>query len=113
MTIIKTIPETLSKKTLYELTKSPKVGRMRDAVGSVLEIAAAIIYEDLDKDYEPHRVLSIKTKDGELFATNSRTCITEFEDLLDIFGTDLSAVEIISSRARSGREFITCAYAGE
>lgn len=111
MTIIKTIPATLDKKTLYELTKSPKVGKMRNATGSVLEINAAIIYEDTNADGETRRILSIRTPEGELFATNSPTCVQEFEDLLDIFGEELRCVEIVSMRARSGREFITCVYA--
>lgn len=114
MNIIKKIPETLTKKQMYDLTMSPKTQKMRDAVGSVLEIAAACIYEDVDgKTGEVREVLSISTIDGEIFATNSKTFREDFGKMLDLFGDDLTAIEVVSGTSKVGREYITCAYAGD
>lgn len=115
MQIKKTIPEELSNRQLYDLTMSPKIQKMREQRGSVIQIAAACIYEDADKKTgELHDVLSIATPDGEIFATNSPTFMDDFQAMCDMFGdTGVTAIEVISGTSKAGREFITCAYAGE
>ena len=113
MKIIRTIPEDLTKKQLYMLTKSPRLGRMKDAVGSVLEVEAVCQYEDVDGNGEIREILSISTHEGESFATNSKTFQNEFWDMVEMFGEVPSAVEVISGTSKAGRPFITCAYAGE
>ena len=115
MQIKKTIPEELSNKQLYELTMSPKIQKMREQRGSVIQIAAACIYEDVDKKTgEVHEVLSIATPDGEIFATNSQTFMADFLAMCDMFGdAGVTAIEVISGTSKAGREYITCAYAGD
>lgn len=115
MRVLKTIPEEMSNKQLYDLTMSPKIQKMKDAKGTVLELAAVCMYEDVDsKSGELRTVLSMQTVDGETFATNSPTFQQDFQRMLDMFGDDgVTAIEVISGYSKAGREFITCAYAGK
>lgn len=115
MTITKIYPADADKRTIYNLTMSPKMRQMRTLKGAILEIAAWAIYEDVDqKTGEVRPILSIQTPEGEVYGTNSATMQTDFLRMVDVFGDDgIGAVEIISGTSKAGREFITCAYAGE
>ena len=113
MKIIKTYPEALSNKQKYQLTMSPKTRKMKDAKGTVLEISAWCVYVDVDKEGEERQVLSILTPEGETYATNSPTFADDFGKMCEVFGAELTAIEVISGMSKAGREFITCAYAGE
>ena len=115
MKIIKTIPAELSNKQLYALTMSPKTQKMSDAKGSKIEVAAVCIYEDVDKKSgELREVMTILSPEGEIFATNSSTFMDDFNRMCDLFGDDgVTAIEVISGTSKAGREFITCAYAGD
>lgn len=115
MNIVKLYPEDASKKTRYNLTMSPKMQNMKSIKGSVLEVSAWCKYEDVDvKTGEVRPILSIETPEGEVFGTNSATFISDFEAMVDMFGEGgVDALEIISGTSKAGREFITCAYAGE
>lgn len=113
MQILKSYPETLTKKNMYDLTMSPKTQKMTTAKGSTLEVAAWCLYDDVDKDGEVRRVLSIQTPEGEIFATNSTTFQDDFFRMVDLFDGCVSAIEVISGTSKGGREFIDCAYAGE
>ena len=115
MNIVRIYPENPGKKATYALTMSPKMRNMKELKGSVLEVSAWCKYEDIDaKTGELRPILSIMSPEGEVFGTNSATFIDDFEKMADMFGADgVDAVEIISGTSRAGREFITCAYAGE
>lgn len=114
MCILNTYPEELTNKQLYNLTMSPKTRKMSDAKGTILELAAFAAYEDTDKNGEVRQVLSVLTPEGEAYATNSPTFIADFNRMYDMFGgAGLTAIEIISGFSKAGREYITCAYAGE
>lgn len=115
MNIIKMYPEKPSKKTAYNLTMSPKMRNMKELKGTSLDVEAWCKYEDVDaKTGELRPILSIMTPEGEVFGTNSATFIDDFEKMVELFGSDgVDAVEIISGTSKAGREFITCAYAGE
>lgn len=113
MNIIKTYPENLSNKQIYDLTMSPKTQKMSSAKGSLIEIAAFCRYLDVDKDGEAREVFSVLTPDGEIFATNSPTFMDDFDRMCDLFGPGgVGGIEVISGTSKAGREFITCAYAG-
>lgn len=114
MNIIKTYPEEISNKQLYNLTMSPKTQKMKDAKGTTLEVSAYCVYEDVDKNGEVRTVLAILTPEGETFATNSATFQADFDRMIDMFGpAGITAIEVISGHSKAGREFITCGYAGE
>lgn len=115
MNIVKIFPETASKKQRYDLTMSPKMQNMKLLKGSKLEVAAWCKYEDVDaKTGEVRPILSILSPEGEVFGTNSATFIGDFESMVDMFGEDgVDVIEVVSGTSKAGREFITCAYAGE
>ena len=113
MKIVKSYPEKLSKKEIYELTMSPKAQKVSDAEGSVLEVKAFCVYEDVTEDGEVRTILSILTPDGEIFGTNSATFQKDFAAMCDLFQNEVSSIEVISGTSKAGRKFYTCAYAGE
>ena len=114
MQILKNYPAELTKKQKYDLTMSPKIRKMSNATGSVLDVSAWCLYEDADNDGELHSVLSILTPEGEIFATNSATFQRDFAAMCELFGDGgVDRLEIISGQSKAGREFVTCAYAGE
>lgn len=114
MEIKSSYPETMSKKQQYNLTLSPKTQKMKDAKGGVLDVSAWCVYEDTDNDGEARRVLAIETPEGETYATNSATFQTDFAAMVALFGPGgVDRIEVISGTSKAGREYITCAYAGE
>lgn len=115
MTILKLFPENATKAQRYALTMSPKMRNMKELKGTVLDVKAWCKYEDIDAKTEELRpILSIMTPEGEVFGTNSPTFIDDWEKMTGLFGDDgVEAVEVICGTSKAGREFITCAYAGE
>lgn len=106
--------DNLTPKEIYNLVMSPKTRKMKDAVGSRIEIEAWASYEDVNKKTgELQVVLAIMTPDGEIFATNSPTFKEDFFQMLDLFhdmGETVHAISVISGISTKGREFISCAY---
>lgn len=106
--------ENLTPKEIYNLTMSPKTQKMKDAIGSRIEIGAWAVYEDLNKKTgEIEEVLAIMTPDGEIFATNSPTFKEDFFQMQELFkglGETVHAISVISGISKAGREFISCAY---
>lgn len=115
MNVLKMYPENPGKKVAYALTMSPKMRNMKEQKGSVLEVSAWCKYEDADaKTGELRPILTVMTPEGEVFGTNSATFIDDFEKMAELFGADgVDAIEVVSGISKAGREFITCAYAGE
>lgn len=109
MNVIRQYPEGMDKKTAYRLMNSNAAKKMLAAEGSQLEIAAWVVYEDVDESTgEIKKVLSLSTTDGEIFGTISPTFIREFEKMADYFGDDLTDITVISGKSKSGRTYITC-----
>ena len=117
MTINKIYPETLNIKERYALTKSPKIQRMSDIVGSVLSVKAYALYNDEDKNGNTREILSIMDQDGDVYATNSVSFIREFSDIVSmceqcdgfVLTDALSSIEIMSGTSKAGRTYLTCA----
>ena len=106
--------ENLTPKEIYSLTMSPKTKKMKDAIGSRIEIAAWASYDDVNKKSgEVQEVLAIMTPEGEIFATNSPTFKDDFFQMQGLFrdmGEAVHAISVISGTSKAGREFISCAY---
>ena len=106
--------ENLTPKEIYLLTMSPKTQKMKDAIGSRIEIVAWALYEDINKKTdEIQEVLSILTPEGEIFATNSPTFKEDFFQMQELFqnmGVIVHSISVISGTSKAGREFISCAY---
>lgn len=113
MRIVKSSPE-LSPVDIYKLTMNPNATKMKEVAGQRLEVAAYAVYEDVDKKSgELQNILAIKTPEGEVFATNSRTFIEEFEKMVDFFGgydMRVDAIEVITGTSKAGRDYISCTY---
>ena len=101
-------------KDLYDLTKSPSIKKMTSIKGECRSISCAVIYEDVKHDGEIQKILSFRCLDtGDIFATNSRTFIRDFEDARDMlaeFGEEIHTIKIDSGTSRAGRTFISCVY---
>ena len=113
MEILKKSKE-LTTEEMYYLTMSPETQKMSDNIGQVVDIEAWIIYQDVNKDGEMQKILSILTPEGETLATNSATFMGDFERLMDLFSQNnesVKRVEIISGTSKAGRQFVTVKYA--
>ena len=98
---------------MYAMTKGPDVRKMADAKGETLDLLAYVLYKDDKQDgTDPVTVLSVKTVEGALYATNSKTFIRNFSDILPMFeecGEDApTRFRIGSARSNAGREYLTC-----
>lgn len=103
----------MTSKDKYNMTLSPKIGKMSDHKGERINVHLYAFYEDTDKDGNTREILSIMDNDGNVYATNSATFKADFEKILDITDDDAFddlTIEVISGTSKSGREFITCAF---
>lgn len=113
MTIVRTNKE-LSAAERYHLTMSPAIQKMKDVKGANITVSEWCIYEDTDKDDKPQTILSILTKEGKIFATNSRTFINDFVKMWELFeecGETVNSINVTSGFSNANREYITCVYA--
>lgn len=104
--------EGLTSADLYALTKGNDVRKMADAKGEIIDIAKYVIYKDEDANGNPMTVLSVETVDGAKYATNSKTFVRNFSDILAIFGAGEEEPPtrfiVGSGRSKSNREYLTC-----
>lgn len=114
MKIIKSSPESLTMKQLYDLTKSPAIKKLSTMKGEELVIDSFCIYEDEKPDGTIITILSIKTDDGEMFATNSKTFTSDFLDILTMCAESGAPmpkkVAVLEGTSRAGRSYISCVY---
>ena len=116
MNILKKSGE-LTLKQLYDLSKSPEIQKMSTVKGQDLEIDTFLAYEDVNTTTgEAQTIVSIRTTDGETFATNSKTFTREFMDVIamceEANAPMPKLIGVLARQSRAGREFITCAYKG-
>ena len=111
MKIIKSYPEELDKRNAYKLTRSQSVQKMQDAAGSTLTPSAWVLFEDEDSRTGEIKTVLIIHDGGELFGTISKTFINSFLDIVENFGGDVGSINVVSGKAKSGRDFITCELA--
>ena len=111
MTILRQFPENLSNETKYDLLRSPKTQKMSDVKGQRLEVAAYMIREETTESGEVTTICSIKTRDGDLFATNSKTFMREFDAIVECSGGSEFAIDVLDGVSRAGRHYLTCAWA--
>ena len=105
-------PESMDKKTLYMLTKSPEVESLKNIPDNAqFTVSAFVAYEDTNSRGEKVEILSLMTDNGAL-ACQSETFKEQFYDIEDIFGLPVT-IKKLSGTTKAGREYITCDYAGE
>lgn len=104
--------EKLTPNDLYSMTKGNNVRKMADAKGETLNVAKFVLYEDTNPDGEIMEVLAVETVDGDRYATNSKTFIRNFQDIVTIFDEAQEALPtkfaVGSGRSKSNREYLTC-----
>lgn len=104
----------LTAKDIYNLTMNPKTQKMKDVKGQRIEFDAWAIYEDVNRKTEDvQKILAVKTPEGEVFATNSPTFISDFLNMIQLFesmGETVRAFTVDSGVSKAGREFITCIF---
>lgn len=104
--------EGLTTADLYALTKGNDVRKMADAKGEVLDIMRFVLYKDEDVHGNPMTVLAVETLAGAKYATNSRTFVRNFSDILAIYeaGNENPPTRFIvgSGKSKSNREYLTC-----
>lgn len=102
----------MTSADLYALTKGNDVRKMADAKGEILDILKFVIYQDADAKGELMTVLAVETVEGAKYATNSKTFIRNFCDILAIFDEGNEEIPsrfvVGSGRSKSNREYLTC-----
>lgn len=108
MTITK-ISKELNHKELYKMTMDAGINKMKDYVGSSIDVYAYCIYTEFNsKDNKEVEILSVMDTDGSVFATNSATFKKDFLNIVTLMEGEDFSVGIISGTSKTGREFITC-----
>lgn len=107
--------EKLTAADIFALTKGSDVKKMRDAEGETLEIAKYVIYNDTGVHGEIMTVLAVETASGVRYATNSKTFVRNFTDILEIHkaaGEPMPNKFVVGSgTSNHGRKYLTCAVA--
>ena len=104
--------EGLTSADLYALTKGNDVRKLSDAKGETIEIAKYVLYKDEDVKGNPMTVLALETADGAKYATNSKTFVRNFTDIVAIYeaGNEEIPTRFVvgSGMSKSNREYLTC-----
>lgn len=99
----------------YQLLRNPETQKMSNNKDIPFEVDCWCIFNDVKKTTgEVQEILSIKTKGGEVFATNSKTFMDEFLIIWNLFSEkneNVPPIKVISGTSKNGRNFITCTVA--
>ena len=111
MEIIRKTPN-ITAADLFSLTKGSQVRMLKDAKGETLDIDQYVLYADDQSDGSTVTVLSLKTKEGAMYATNSGTFIRNFQDILAMYescGEEPPTRFLVgSAKSKVGRDYLTC-----
>ena len=99
----------LKPQELYQMANGNEIKRMRDVAGQTLELAGWLIFEDEKPGGEISTIVSVRTVEGEIYATNSPTFRRSFESMT-AFCDSVDAIKVVSATSKKGRPFITCDY---
>lgn len=104
--------EGLTSADLYAMTKGNDVRKMADFEGETLDITKFVLYKDQNNEGEESVVLALETVDGIRIATNSKTFVRNFSDILAIFSESKEELPtrfyVGSGKSRSNRKYLTC-----
>ena len=102
----------LKAADIYSMTKGSGIMKMQDAKGEVLNVAKYVLYKDLNTEGKEQDVLAVETAQGVRYATNSKTFIRNFFDILDTFsgmGEEFGMAFLVGSgTSKNGREYLCC-----
>lgn len=104
--------EGLTSADLYALTKGNDVKKLSDAKGELIDIGKYVLYNDTDVKGNPMTVLAVETPSGERYATNSKTFIRNFTDIVAIYEAGNDSIptryKVGWGTSKSNREYLTC-----
>lgn len=110
MNIIKQMNDQRTFEEMAKLTRGQD--KLSNHAGETIRLRDWIIYEETNLNTgEIVTICSLMLEDGTVYATNSKTFITEFMYLADMavmFDRTLSTITIDTGRSRNGRTFYTC-----
>lgn len=100
---------------MYALTKSPDRSKLSEVAGQALELDKWLVYSETNSKGEEVTLVSMSTKDGKAYTSNSGTFIRDFTSAVAMFaefGTEFRTIQVMTGRSKAGREFITCKVLG-
>lgn len=107
-TIIKKSGE-LDKRTIYRMTMGQNNTSVKDlADGDFMNVAAFVIFSDVDSKGETRELISVMGKDDVIWTAASSTFRREFEKIWDVFEGEEFGIKKISGTAKNGRDFVSC-----
>ena len=94
------------KREQYNLMNTP-ADKMRNHIGERIEVAGFAFVERDSADGTPTKVFMVKTKDGELIGTSSKSFVDGVETFLNLLGADeLTEFEVSKAVSKSGRDYL-------
>lgn len=110
MNIIKQMKEKREFEAMAALTRGQD--KLSNHAEETVKMTDWIIYEETNLSTgEIVTLCSIMTDTGAVYATNSKTFISEFmyfADMAEMYDKTLDKIEICTGRSRNGRTFYTC-----
>lgn len=104
----------LTKKEAYLMVHNQATKKLKDTVGMVFGVDMWALIKNVDDETgSESTILTLKTSDGDFYATNSATFIKEFNNIVEIFGAELPDIEVLSGTSKNGRDFISCTICDE
>lgn len=100
-----------SPMDMYALTKSPDRSKLSEVSGQVLDLDKWLVYSEPNSKGEEVTLVSLSTKDGKAYTSNSVTFIRDFTSAVTMFaefGAEFHTIQVMNGRSNAGREFITC-----
>lgn len=102
----------LTPEQTFKMTKSPSIKKLSEIKGNDIFVNAFIEYEDENLNTgEVSRVMAFDVDGLGFYATNSKTFIRGFGDIVDIYGDAITwpiHVAIGTDRSKAGREYLKC-----
>lgn len=111
MNIIAKSANIASPMDLYNLTKSPERTKLSEVSGQVLELDKWLVYSEPNAKGEEVTLVSMTTKGGKAYTSNSSTFVRDFTSAVTMFaefGAEFHTIQIMNGRSKAGREFIYC-----
>lgn len=116
MNIIAKSANITSSFDLYKLVQSPERKKLTEVKGDTLELDKWVLYTEPDrKTGAEMTLLSVLTKDGAAYCTNSGTFCRSFADAVEMFkqfGEEFHTIQVMTGASKNGREFIDCVVVG-
>lgn len=100
---------------VYALTKSPERSKLSEVSGAVLELDKWIVYSEPNSKGDEVTLVSLATKDGKAYTSNSGTFIRDFTSAITMFaefGAEFHTIQVMNGQSKAGRNFIICKVIG-